>query len=37
MIGAQAFNDQLEKILSSIEIGKGEGVRPQNIWRRYVA
>ena len=25
MIGAQASNDQLEKILSYIEIGKGEG------------
>jgi aldehyde dehydrogenase len=27
MIGAQASNDQLEKILSYIEIGKGEGAR----------
>ena len=27
MIGAQASNDQLEKILSSIEIGKAEGAR----------
>ena len=25
MIGAQASNDQLEKVLSYIEIGKGEG------------
>jgi hypothetical protein len=37
MIGARAFNDQLEKILRSIEIGKGEGVRRQNIWRRSAA
>ncbi len=28
MIGAQASNDQLEKILSYIEIGKGEGAKP---------
>ena len=27
MIGAQASNDQIEKILSYIEIGKGEGAR----------
>jgi aldehyde dehydrogenase len=27
MIGAQASNDQLEKILSYVEIGKGEGAR----------
>ncbi|MEB3035353.1 aldehyde dehydrogenase family protein, partial [[Mycobacterium] nativiensis] len=27
MIGAQASNDQLEKILSYIEIGKGEGAK----------
>ena len=27
MIGAQASNDQLEKVLSYIEIGKGEGAR----------
>ncbi|PPC87423.1 MAG: aldehyde dehydrogenase [Hyphomicrobium sp.] len=27
MIGAQASNDQMEKILSYIEIGKGEGAR----------
>ncbi len=27
MIGAQASNDQLEKILSYIEIGKGEGAQ----------
>src|ERR1700694_3313651 len=27
MIGSQAFNDQLEKVLSNIEIGKDEGAR----------
>ena len=27
MIGAQASNDQLEKVLSYIEIGKSEGAR----------
>ena len=27
MIGAQASNDQLEKILSYIEIGKSEGAK----------
>jgi len=44
MIGAQASNDQLEKILSYIEIGKSEGARvltggqraaaPINAWAR---
>ncbi len=27
MIGAQASNDQLEKILSYIDIGRGEGAK----------
>ena len=32
MIGSQASNDQLEKVLSYIEIGKSEGARPRHRW-----
>jgi aldehyde dehydrogenase len=37
MIGAQASNDQLEKILSYIDIGKKEGARVLAGGERYVA
>ncbi|MEE4154217.1 MAG: aldehyde dehydrogenase [Erythrobacter sp.] len=36
MIGAQASNDQLEKILSYIEIGKGEGAKVLIGGRRHI-